>query len=179
MAEKRFELAIEAFEKFRKTRKRSERWKLVLAGALHHNMPHQVEYYNKLAALASQDADVELMLDITHHQLKDLYARCYAVLYTPIHEDFGIVPLEGFASRKPVLAWNEGGPREIVQDGKNGYLVNNTNELAAKMAYLADRPKLAEQMGKEGRKRAERDFSWEKFLARFGKVCEKLSSSQA
>nr|WP_304767866.1 glycosyltransferase [Candidatus Burarchaeum sp.] len=183
--EKRFELAIEAFEKFRKARKaaggnaRRERWKLVLAGALHRGMKHHSAYYDKLAELASKDSDIELLVDISHEQLKDLYARCYAVLYTPVHEDFGIVPLEGFASRKPVLAWNEGGPREIVQDGKTGYLVNNTNELAAKMAYLADRPKLAEQMGKEGRKRAERDFSWEKFLTRFGKVCEKLSRSQA
>jgi glycosyltransferase involved in cell wall biosynthesis len=173
--EKRFELAIEAFQKFKKTRKKSERWKLVLAGALHQGNAHHVDYYKKLAELASADQDIEFLLDITDKKLNDLYARCYSVLYTPIHEDFGIVPLEAFASRKPVLAWNEGGPREIVQEGKNGYLVNNTNELAAKMAYLADRPKLAEQMGKEGRKRAERDFSWEKFLKRFGEACRKLS----
>ncbi|VVC04132.1 Trehalose synthase [Candidatus Burarchaeum australiense] len=182
--EKRFELAIEAFEKFRKARKaaggkaRNERWKLVLAGALHHGIPHHVDYYNKLAELASRDPDVEILLDLQSNKIRDLYARCYSVLYTPIHEDFGIVPLEGFASCKPVLAWNEGGPREIVEEGKNGYLVNNTNELAAKMAYLADRPKLAEQMGKAGRARAERDFSWERFLTRFGAACEKLSASR-
>lgn len=174
--EKRFELAIEAFEKFRrKAGKKGEKWKLVLAGALHRNSPHHVEYYGKLRERMAHSQNVQLLLDVHFKKIRELYANCYSVLYTPIHEDFGIVPLEAFASRKPVLAWNEGGPREIVENGKNGYLVDSTDALAEKMAYLAEHPKIAEQMGIAGRKRVERDFSWERFLERFGKVCSNVS----
>jgi glycosyltransferase involved in cell wall biosynthesis len=176
--EKRFELAIEAFEKFRKKNRKYEKWKLVLAGALHGGNEHHARYYEKIRELASRSSNVQLLTDIPFSKIRELYATCYSVLYTPIHEDFGIVPLEGFASKKPVLAWNEGGPREVVQGGKNGYLVNSTNELAEKMAYLAEHPKIAEQFGRDGRKRAEKEFSWGRFLERFGKACEKIGKNR-
>ena len=65
--------------------------------------------------------------------------------------------------------------REIVQEGKDGYLVNSVDELAQRMAYLAERPKLAEQMGRLGRKRVEKEFSWKHFLRRFGEACGKVA----
>ncbi len=43
-----------------------------------------------------------------------LLAACRAVLYTPQHEHFGIVPLEAMAARRPVVAVNSGGPVESV-----------------------------------------------------------------
>ena len=36
-------------------------------------------------------------------ELVDLYARCLAVYYAPIDEDFGLVPYEAFLSEKPVV----------------------------------------------------------------------------
>ena len=173
--EKRFEFAIDAFEKFRQRVGPKKRWKLVLAGALHAGNAHHVDYCEKLKQRISNMPDVELKLNLSVHEIHELYANCYSVVYTPVHEDFGLVPLEGFASSKPVIAWNEGGPREIVQDGKNGYLVNSVDELAQRMAYLAERPKLAEQMGRLGRKRVEKEFSWKHFLRRVGEACGKVA----
>ncbi|KIY98579.1 hypothetical protein MNEG_9380 [Monoraphidium neglectum] len=51
-----------------------------------------------------------------------LLAACRAVLYTPQHEHFGIVPLEAMASGRPVVACNSGGPVESVPDGRGGFL---------------------------------------------------------
>jgi glycosyltransferase involved in cell wall biosynthesis len=54
-------------------------------------------------------------------------ARAYAVgdlfLHCSITETFGLVVLESMASGVPVIARDEGGPSEIVADGKSGYLV--------------------------------------------------------
>jgi len=176
--EKRFELAIEAFRKFRRNRKRDRSWKLVIAGALHSGIAHHVDYYRRLQRMIQGDPGIEIRLNQTVQEIRDLYADCYAVLYTPVQEDFGIVPLEGFASCKPVIAWDEGGPREIVQHGKNGYLVSGVNELAGRMSYLADRPETTERMGKDGKKHVEKEFSWKKFLKRFGNVCKKLAKKK-
>ena len=48
-------------------------------------------------------------------ELADLYARCLAVYYAPVDEDFGMVPYEAFLAEKPVLTTTDaGGPLEVV-----------------------------------------------------------------
>lgn len=56
----------------------------------------------------------------------DLLANCTAVIFNGRNEDFGIVPIEANASRKPVLARDEGFPGMLVEDGENGYLHDGT-----------------------------------------------------
>ena len=177
--EKRFELAIEAFSRFKRMRANGthgkEKWKLVIAGSLNRSIPHHAEYAKKIFNLAAHAGDVNVILDASFAKIRSLYADCYSVLYTPIHEDFGLVPLEAMASRKPVLAWNEGGPTEIVENGRTGYLVNTVQELTVRMNSLADTPGIAERMGRAGRKRVETNFGWPRFLKRFEQVCRKLA----
>ena len=56
--------------------------------------------------------------------LADLYARCLAVYYAPVDEDYGMVPYEAFLSAKPVVTTTDaGGPLEIVHDGETGVVV--------------------------------------------------------
>jgi glycosyltransferase involved in cell wall biosynthesis len=51
----------------------------------------------------------------TDIQLRELYARCRAVIL-PGEEDFGIVPVEAIASGKPVIALGRGGVLESVTE---------------------------------------------------------------
>lgn len=44
-------------------------------------------------------------------------------------ETFGLVALEAIAKGKPFIGFNTGAYPEIIQDGTNGYLVNNENEM--------------------------------------------------
>ncbi len=41
---------------------------------------------------------------------------------------FGIVMIEAMASGTPVIAWNHGSVPEIIEPGKNGYIVNSMEE---------------------------------------------------
>lgn len=173
--EKRFELAIEAFRKFKSKAKKS--WRLVIAGALDENREDHVKYYKKISKLCGDD--VKIKLNVSDREFNSLYANCYSVLYSPIDEDFGIVPLEALSSCKPCIAINEGGPKEILIDGETGFLVNSSKEMASKMSYLAERPEVVEEMGKNGRKYVERNFSWARFLKRFKEVCEKTAKSSS
>jgi len=167
--EKRFEYAIEAFRLFSQKHKN---WKLVLAGYLH-NTKRELDYLEELKRRAT-GLNVEFITNITQNELASYYARCYAVLFTAINEDWGLVPLEAMASEKPCISVNEGGPRYSIVDRKTGYLVNNVQEMAQRMTELAENPNLNEQMGKAGRKRVLENYTWEIFLEKIQKEFEKV-----
>ncbi len=81
-----------------------------------------LERYHKL--FVNLPRNVTILGAIPEMQLHELYATCKGVVYTPIDEDFGLVPLEAQASGKAVVGVNEGGLRETVIDGVTGFLVN-------------------------------------------------------
>src|SRR5271169_6667202 len=61
----------------------------------------------------------------------DLFAKARALLHlNTIPERFGLVLAEANAAGVPVIAMDLGSCREVVQDGKTGFLVNSVNEAA-------------------------------------------------
>lgn len=170
--EKNFEMAVEAFKKFRR---KHRGWKLIIAGALDRERREHVEYYNRIREMLGEDGEV--MVNLPTEKIVELYSNCFAVLYTPVNEDYGLVPLEAFASYKTCIAINQGGPREVVREGV-GYLVNDAEEMAGRMSYLAENEAEAERRGKAARKYVERNFSWEMFMKRFEEVCREVSEKR-
>ena len=64
---------------------------------------------------------VTLVGRISDDEMLDHYARCRAVCFTPVDEDYGFVTVEAFASRKGVLTCvDSGGPADLVRDGDDG-----------------------------------------------------------
>ncbi len=71
--------------------------------------------------------------------LQQALGTCRALLMTPHWiEAFGNVAIEALACGVPVIAYRRGGPAEIVQDGKTGWLVapDNVSELVAAIANI-------------------------------------------
>lgn len=74
---------------------------------------------DRLASLAGPT--VELVGRLDDGALAKLLAGARALLL-PGEEDFGIVPVEMQAAGRPVVAWDRGGARETVLDGRTGVL---------------------------------------------------------
>jgi len=76
-------------------------------------------------------------------------ARCRAVAFTPIAEDYGFVTVEAFASRKAVITCaDSGGPTELVKDDETGVVCEPTPaSVAIALARLSDDVRLAERLG--------------------------------
>jgi glycosyltransferase involved in cell wall biosynthesis len=51
-------------------------------------------------------------------------------------ETFGLIALEAIASQKPFVGYRTGAYGEIVQDGKNGFLAENREELEARIKSI-------------------------------------------
>jgi glycosyltransferase involved in cell wall biosynthesis len=86
---------------------------------------------------------------LTEEQLLDRLARCRAVVFPPLQEDYGFVTVEAFASRRAVITCRDsGGPAELVEDGISGFVCEPAPDaLARALRRLTDDPSLAERMG--------------------------------
>lgn len=98
------------------------------------------------------DDRVEFVGRLDDAQLLDHLARCRAVVFTPLDEDYGFVTVEAFAARKAVLTCTDsGGPTELVSDGVEGLVCAPTAAgVAAGLRRLIDDPAGAERMGRAG-----------------------------
>ncbi|MGQ8872515.1 glycosyltransferase family 4 protein [Paenibacillus sp. TSA_86.1] len=101
---------------------------------------------------------------MNHEQIDQLY-RSVDCLVCPSqnHEAFGLVNVEALASGIPVIASDNGGIREIIHSGINGYLISEykqPQQFASSLYRLATCPDLVQSMGKSGRETASAQFSW-------------------
>jgi glycosyltransferase involved in cell wall biosynthesis len=107
---------------------------------------------------------VEFVGRVSDDELADLYARCRAVYYAPVNEDYGLVPYEAFLSDKPVITTTDaGGPLDVVRDGETGRVVAPAREeLARALTFTEDE---ARTLGRAGHALA-RDVTWSRCVER-------------
>ena len=88
-------------------------------------------------------------------------------------EAFGRVTVEAMKLGKPIVGARGGATPELIQENFNGllYTPGDYLDLAQKIKFLIDNPELARQMGENGRRWAEEEFTLEKYA---GKVLQAL-----
>jgi len=93
-------------------------------------------------------------------------------------EGFPRTIIEAMRAGLPVVATDVGGVRESVLDGVTGFCVSrqNANILQEKLTLLVNNPDLRTKMGKAGRERYEREFTFEKMLNKTFSLYEKVLS---
>src|ERR1700683_1982995 len=68
-----------------------------------------------------------------------LFARAFALLHlNTIPERFGLVLAEANAAGVPVIAMDLGSCREVIEDGRTGFLVDNVNQAVEALARLSE-----------------------------------------
>jgi alpha-maltose-1-phosphate synthase len=112
---------------------------------------------------------------VTKQEAIQLYSNCRVFCCPSVYEPFGIINLEAMACRAPVVASATGGIKEVVVDGKTGYLVpfdqdpstsfprspeTFARDLAVRIQAMLKDPERCIRFGDAGRKRVEEVFSW-------------------
>lgn len=96
-------------------------------------------------------SNIQFLGNVDDRSLQKLYSECEALIFPQI-EDFGITPLEAMASGRPVIAFNEGGARDTIIDGKTGIFFEKQDSLHLKAAiehYQKERRKFDPQFIKK------------------------------
>ena len=105
---------------------------------------------------------VRLLGSVGDTELVEHLARCRAVCYPPCAEDYGLLTLEAFVSRKAVITCvDSGGPAELVRPDQDGWVVEpDPASLANAFRQAMDDDALAERLGAAAQARAS-EFTWE------------------
>ena len=137
-----------------------EPWRLVIAGYVDEKSK---VYLAELREMARACARIEFVVNPTDAQLRDLYERASFSLFTPLNEDWGIVPLESMAHGKAVIANARGGPLESIVHEHTGLLLEPDDALwNAAILRLTREPDTVRRLGAQAHEHV-RSFTCEAF----------------
>lgn len=140
--------------------------KLVIAGARTYFSPT----LDKLIAELPQQyrSKIHRFNDIPEEQKLTLLDNCRVMVNPSTYEAFGLVFLEAWARKKPVIGAKIEAIQEIVRDGKNGLLFESKSirDLERKLLSILDDRSLAANLGELGYKDVIDKYTWEKVVAR-------------
>lgn len=116
--------------------------------------------------------NVELLGRVEDNELYELYGKAKGFIALARDEDFGMTVVEAQASSTPVIAFNGGGFKESVIEGKTGILINDTE---TKTIHDAVEKVLKINWDKKVLQENADRFSKEKFVKEIKKVINKYN----
>ncbi len=141
---KRHDLMIKSFKSLRTALPQLKEYTLVLAGGFKHE---DKEYMAELQTLIANDSSIIVKTNVGYDELVKLYKKAsiywhfagYGIDDTAqpeLVEHLGISPLEAMAAGCITMCYRAGGPKELIQDGENGFLFKSIEELESKMSTV-------------------------------------------
>jgi len=95
--------------------------------------------------------NVKFLGSLQQDQLRAYYRHAIALLVPSIcYEVFGIIILESYLQRTPVIVHDLGGLKEVVEESQGGFAYRTSQELLAAMERLRTDPALRADMGERG-----------------------------
>ena len=111
-------------------------------------------------------------------KLPKLYQAADVFAFSTFYENLPFAVLEALSSGLPVVTTNVGGIPEMIESGKNGFLVQplNARELSDKILYLLEHPDAASEMAFQARKTILERFDWRLIVQKVLKVYDEALS---
>lgn len=186
---KNIEVLLHAYAGIKRKRKRLKEYiplpRLIIAGGYDPRNKENAEYLTELQNLSISlniNDDIEFRPSVTDDDRASLLRSAICVVYTPFREHFGIVPLEAMYAGSAIVALNSGGPKETVQDGTTGYLVDlkpgdTCENLETAIENVIKDPVKAIEMGKKGHEHVKTKFGIETFQSQWSCILSDACSN--
>jgi len=150
---------------------------LLIVSAMASDDPEGWIFFEKVARHAGEDEDIHFLTNIKG--VGDIEVNVFQRiadlgLHTATREGFGLVISEIMWKEKPVVGRPAGGVKIQVDDGVNGYLVWDVDELAAKALDLLQNDEKRYYMGKKAKEKVKEKFLITSHLMRYLKVFKEV-----
>jgi glycosyltransferase involved in cell wall biosynthesis len=124
--------------------------------------------WEKTIGQLNLDKHIHFLGQVSNEQKIRLLEESAFLILPSLVEGFGIVILEAFACRKPVLASDIEALREVVTEGVDGYLLNaaSDEEWARKMILLFTHPIHTRRLGSLGERKLTSHYSIQRVAKR-------------
>ena len=144
--------------------------KLLLAGG-HNDYVEQLEREAKKLS-AGDPNRVVVTKNFQEKEKATIFSACDLLVFPSSEESFGIVFLEAWACRKPVIGLRAGPIPSLIDEGLNGLLVDPVDpaQLAQAICRLVANPSLSRQLGQAGYQKVKRDYTWDIVTDKFRAV---------
>ncbi len=133
------------------------------------------DLYGKMAVPKKHDVEYEVP------ELYRIAAESHGIFVNPsFTENFGLTLIEAAASGLPVVSTNHGGPTSIINNLKNGLLVEVTDEknIADAILKILENPDLWNQFSKNGIENVAKYYSWEVHVETYLNTVKKLLTTR-
>lgn len=99
------------------------------------------------------------------NDVQNLMSQVDLIVLSSLWEGLPLTPIEAFSVGKTIVATAVDGTVEIVNDGKNGFLIpsRDFNAIAEKVIFLITNPNVTKKFEENAQKTYVREFSFEKF----------------
>ena len=110
--------------------------------------------------------------------VEEIYPLADVLLLPSEHESFGLVALEAMSSEVAVVATNQGGTREIIRHGENGFLHDPRDEegMVSTIASLFENPAKMSAVKQKARQTAVEQFPVDRAVDRYLALYERTLS---
>jgi glycosyltransferase involved in cell wall biosynthesis len=126
------------------------------------------EYEEILTKAAGSSSNIKFLGRLNRHKLQQLYRRAIALIVPSISlEVFGIVILEAFSMKTPVIVKNMGAMPEVIEDSGGGFVYDTEEELVAAINHLIANPSRRNELGLRGYKAYKQNWTSEVYLKRY------------
>jgi glycosyltransferase involved in cell wall biosynthesis len=105
-------------------------------------------------------------------KLPRLYQAADVFAFSTFYENLPFAVLEALSTGLPVVTTRVGGIPEMIEDGRNGFLVQpfNSRELSDRILYFLEHPSAASEMAVLARRIIEERFDWRLIVQKVLKV---------
>ena len=125
-------------------------------------------FEEELRRQAQGMSNVIFLGSLQQQRLRALYRHAIAALVPSIcYEVFGIIILEAYMQRTPVIVHRLGGLQEVVEESRGGFCYRTADELLAAMEQLRTNPALRAEMGERGFLKYQERWNTEAHLAMY------------
>jgi trehalose synthase len=152
---------IGVIEAYRIVREEIPDVQLLLAGSMATDDPEGFHYWELANEARAGDKDVHLLSNIQqvgNVQINAFQRAAEVVLQKSLREGFGLTVSEGLWKGRPVIGGRCGGITLQIDEGVNGYLVDDVETAAKRSIELLRDTTRADEMGVAGREHVRRNF---------------------